>query len=342
MKKKASKKIYWFIGVGLVAVAVAAFFIINGINAKKSAAANFQTVTLAKGDLTAIVGATGTVHARQSAVLTWQTNGRIEKINVKTGDRVSAQDSLANLAQSSLPQSIILAQADLVTAERNLENLVNSNLSKAQAQLNLANAKQTYEDAQWNTLNKDTLRSTTQDKIDSAKAALVLAQDRFNKAQDFYDRYASKPDDNLAKANALSALASARENLRIAENNVSFFTNPPDIQDVDISQAKFAVASAQYEDAQREWDRQKDGPDPKDIAADEARIAAIKATIDMAKITAPFTGTVTEISGMVGDQVNTGTVAFRIDDLSNYWWTCRCLKWTSIASRLGSTRRSYF
>ncbi len=76
------------------------------------------------------------------------------------------------------------------------------------------------------------------------------------------------------------------------------------------------MALAQYEDAQREWERLKDGADPNDIAAAEARIAAIKATIDMAKITAPFAGTVTDISSMVGDQVTAGAMSCRIDDLS--------------------------
>lgn len=316
MKKKASKKLYWIIGITLIVLAVVAYFVISANNAKKTSLADLQTVKVEKGDLTAIVGATGTVHARQSALLNWQTTGRVDMINVGIGEKVSAETVLATLLESSLPQSIILAKADLVTAERNLENLQNSSLATAQAQLNLANARNSYDDALYYGLKENTVRSTNKDKMDEAKASLILAQDRVNKAQDFYDRFANEPDDSIAKANALSNLAAARDNLRIAENNYTFFTDPPETIDVEISQAKVAVALAQYEDAQREWDRQKDGPDPKDIAAAEARIASIKATIDLVQLTAPFGGTVTDVSSMVGDQVNAGTTAFRVDDLS--------------------------
>jgi len=61
------------------------------------------------------------------------------------------------------------------------------------------------------------------------------------------------------------------------------------------------VALAEYEDAQREWERQKDGADPADIAAAQARITALKATINLARITAPFSGTITEVFAMTGD-----------------------------------------
>ncbi len=90
----------------------------------------------------------------------------------------------------------------------------------------------------------------------------------------------------------------------------------PANQEVSISEGKIALAKARLDDAQREWDRLKDGADPDDIAAAKARVAAIQATIDMAMITAPFAGTVTDVKNLPGDQVNAGSIAFRIDDLS--------------------------
>ena len=78
------------------------------------------------------------------------------------------------------------------------------------------------------------------------------------------------------------------------------------------------LAKAQLEDAQREYDRLKDGPDAQDILAAQAHITALQATINMAKLTAPIAGTVTASNSMVGDQVSGGTVSFRIDDLSHY------------------------
>jgi HlyD family secretion protein len=225
--------------------------------------------------------------------------------------------SLAVLAESSLPQSVILAQADLVNAQRSLDNLVNSNSAKAQAQLNLANAKQTYDKTRWNELTTGGTRGASQNQIDAARAAVTLALDKVDKAQTNYDRFSETPNSDPLKAGALSALANAKINLDIAKNNLNFYVTSPNTQEVTTSDAKVALAKAQLEDAQREWDRLKDGPDPADINASKARVAAIEATIAMSDLTAPFTGTITDTDAMVGDQVSPGTKGFRVDDLTH-------------------------
>ena len=45
-------------------------------------------------------------------------------------------------------------------------------------------------------------------------------------------------------------------------------------------------------------------------------VQTAQANLDANNLTAPFSGTVTEVDGMVGDQVSPATNAFRIDDLS--------------------------
>ncbi|MEI7845546.1 MAG: hypothetical protein WCK35_07070 [Chloroflexota bacterium] len=102
----------------------------------------FQTVAIGRGSLTASVGATGTVHAGQSADLTWQTSGRVEGVSGKIGATVKAEEVLASLLQTSMSQNIILAEADLITAQKNLEDLLASKTSLAQAEQTLAIAKQ--------------------------------------------------------------------------------------------------------------------------------------------------------------------------------------------------------
>jgi HlyD family secretion protein len=81
--------------------------------------------------------------------------------------------------------------------------------------------------------------------------------------------------------------------------------------------ANFAVAEANLKDAEREWERLKNGPDPNDVAVAQARVDAAEATLAMSQLTAPLGGTVTEVSIMSGDQVAPGTKSFRIDDLSH-------------------------
>jgi HlyD family secretion protein len=85
------------------------------------------------------------------------------------------------------------------------------------------------------------------------------------------------------------------------------------------SPADITLLEAQLADAQREWERLKDGPDPEDLAAAQARVAAAQATLDQARIVAPFDGIITNVDSKPGDQVNPGTPAFRLDDLSHLW-----------------------
>ena len=316
MKKITKSKVITWSVIGVVVLGIAALIVVNNINARKAAAATMQTQVLEKGDLTAIVGATGTVRANQSATLVWQTNGRIESINAVIGDKVKTDEELASLAQSSLSQSIILAQSDLVTAQRNLDDLINSDTARAQAQLNLANAQQDYDKVRWNAVYADKPRETSQNTLDSASAAVVIAQDRADRAQKEYDKYLESPDSDLQKANALSNLAAAKKALAEAKLSLNFYTDTPDTKEVSISSGEIALAKAKLDDAQREWDRLKDGPDPADIEAAKARVAAIEATINMAKISSPFAGILTDASGMVGDIVSPSSFAFRVDDLS--------------------------
>jgi HlyD family secretion protein len=82
------------------------------------------------------------------------------------------------------------------------------------------------------------------------------------------------------------------------------------------SSTDIAVFEAQLADAQREYQRVKDGAPEEDIAILEAQIAASEATLQQTQITAPFDGTVTLVENQPGDQVDPGTLAFRLDDLS--------------------------
>ncbi|MCX6056418.1 MAG: efflux RND transporter periplasmic adaptor subunit [Chloroflexi bacterium] len=318
-KNKFSKKIIWILLLLLVLAMAVTAIIISSNNARKAANATLQTQVLAKGDLTAIVGATGTVRANQSVTISWQTNGRIEEIKNKISDPVGVNQTLAVLAESSLSQNIILAQADLLNAQRNLDNLIDSTATIAQAQLNLADALQNYDKVRWNQLSSNTARGSNQDQIDASQAAVIIDIDKVEKAQKAYDRFSETPDSDPLKAGALSTLANARMTLDLAKLNLNYYITAPKASEISISEGKVAVAKAQLEDAQREWDRLKDGPDPEDISAAKARVSALKATIAMSTLTSPISGIITDSTGMVGDLVNAGTQAFRVDDLTHMY-----------------------
>jgi HlyD family secretion protein len=232
----------------------------------------FQTEVVKRGELTATIGATGSVRASQSATLNWQTAGTVEDVNVQVGDRVHKDDVLASLAKTSLPQNIILAEADLVSAQKALDDLLNSDTGRAQAWVALRDAQDAYKKA-------DDYRQELNGKLDLTKTVWVNIGGRLIPQVKFYKGYADA--DTIADADA-----------------------------------DLALKKAQLDDAQRAYDRLKGGPSQDDLAAAQARVDAAQATLNMARVLAPFSGTVTQAEPLPGDQVVAGKVAFRVDDLS--------------------------
>jgi HlyD family secretion protein len=302
----------WIIGAVLVIVLA---LVVTSLFRPKATSSNLQTTAVERGDLTSTIGATGTVRAAQTVTLYWQTSGEVGMVAVKVGDKVTKDEELANLVTSSLPQNIILAQSDLVTAQENLDNVKNSNLASAQAQQALVNAQKTLENAKNKVTSMDWVRGTS-DQIDSANANLVLAKQVLQKAQDFFDKFSKVDPGNPEYAQAYSQLAAAQQKKDSAQANLDYLQGHYNDTEASISAANLAVAQATYDDAKRQWDRLKNGPDPADVVAAQAKVDSAQALIDEAHLTAPFDGTVTEVSSSVGDQVILGTKVLRIDDFS--------------------------
>lgn len=117
---------------------------------------------------------------------------------------------------------------------------------------------------------------------------------------------ASLTDQAVAEANLISAQAQL-EQAKIDYERVKDGASLADV----------TLLEAQLADARRELERVKEGPDPNDIRAAEARRDAAQATLDMARLTAPFSGMITAVDSKPGDQVSPGTPGFRLDDLSH-------------------------
>jgi len=129
----------------VAAIGVAGFLFNRSRNV--NAASQFQTARVVRGNLTATIGATGTVRAKQTAVLIWQAAGTVDTVNVKAGDNIPADFVMAYLAKTSLPQSIILAEADLVDAQMSLDELLNSDTARAESVITLRDAQKAYDRA---------------------------------------------------------------------------------------------------------------------------------------------------------------------------------------------------
>ena len=310
------KKTIVIITVVAVVVIVIGGFIWYRRSSQANATGNYETATLNKGNLVSIVGATGSVRANQSAILNWQTTGTVGDVNVEEGQKVKLGEVLATIKADTLPASIASAQADLVTALRNLDDVKTSSLATAQAELALAEAQKAYDDAK---KKADSLKyeRATPEMIKYAESQLTLAKNVMDKAQSDFNHVSDKAPNDPLYASAYSKLHEAQQAYQRALTNLNWYKGHPTDNDVADTLATLSVADAKLQNAQREWERLKDGPDPQDVAAAQARVDAIKSTLNLAQITAPFSGTVTQMDTKPGDQVNATTSAFRIDDLSH-------------------------
>jgi HlyD family secretion protein len=254
----------------IVVVAASAFIFVR--QSRADTTSQLQTATVERGSLTATIGATGTVRAKQTALLVWQAAGTVDTVNVKVGDNIPADFVMAYLEKRSLPQSIIMAEADLASAQKALDDLMSSDTAEAEAVIALRDAQEVYDKAaNW--------RLELNGKIHMKKIIYKKIGPYTIPKLKEYRAYADK------------------ETIKKADEDL-------------------ALAKAKLDDARREYDRLNNG-NMLDIAAAQARVDAAQATLDLARMIAPFAGTVTESYPLAGDQVAAGATAFRLDNLSS-------------------------
>jgi HlyD family secretion protein len=259
----------------IVVVAASAFVVVRGSNA--NAPSQFQTTAAERGELTATIGATGTVRAKQTAMLSWQAAGTVDTVNVRVGDNIPADFVMAFLEKSSLPQSVIMADAELADAQKALDDLLNSDTARAEAVIALRDAEEAYVKAD-NYLHY--LQNSRRIPQTSVRTFLIRTPRGFEYRTKTKTFKGPAPEDWIVEA----------------ENDL-------------------ALKKAELDEAQRTFDRLTSG-NTAEIEAAESRVEAAQATINLARVIAPFAGTVTEAHSLSGDQVGAGATAFRVDNLS--------------------------
>lgn len=300
----------------IVAVVVAGFSIVRNVQANMAAAAEeIETVTVQKDNLISIVGTTGNIRPEQTAVLSFQTSGSVAGILISTGDQVVIDQELAFLDPASLSSQIILAEADLLNAQTNLDNLLDSGAILAQKQSELANALDALEDMEYHWRVQQEGYRASDETIAKAEANLVLAEAQVDRDETRYNSLSGRPTDDPGRAQARSDLANSREHYDSTLRNYNWYTGHPTDTQQSVLDADLAAAQARYEDAVREFERWQDGPPADEISAAEARVIAAQATLDMQLIQAPFAGTITDVSIAPGDWVQPGVIALRLSDL---------------------------
>ena len=345
-----SKQQKIWIGVGVsVVVIIAAILVILSIRSQNNStgsSSTYQTTTVQMGTLTSAVEGSGTVASAQSANLTWQTSGQVDKVIAQIGDQVKAGDVLANLLSSSLSPNVLSAQLDLATAQQSLNNLLHPTAATlATAQVSLANAYTGYNTASTNLYNAiykyqssgdstlfDTLVTNRNYMVYALNAVPLATADM--KVQLYYWAaravqlgqtdmdYAAiaktlRTQIDATMADKVDTLVTAQANYESAVTNfAASLTDSPSATSINSSFAAYRNSAASLASAQQNMYTLTVTPDPNAVAAAQAKVDAAQATVNQAQITAPFAGTITQVNVLPGNVVSAGTKAFRIDNMS--------------------------
>jgi HlyD family secretion protein len=223
---------------------------------------------------------------------------------------VAAKFDLKNLYKDT---DLLAAQAleSAAQLEKELNNLQNPDLKEALAVKAIADAKKTIESAE-RRLQSVSSAATDAD-IAAAEAQVVLARDALNDAKDDFKPYENKPEDNLQRANYQSKLAAAQQVYDAAVRKLNALQGTGSKADIAVAEADLTTAKAQLLDAEREWERikngpaesevellkaqiakayrdyeiYKNGPNPDDVVLAEARVANAEAQLELAKAEFP-------------------------------------------------------
>jgi HlyD family secretion protein len=315
------KKVLIIAGCVLIVLAAGYFLVLPRIASAASTGSSsesYQTSAATLGSLTTTVSGTGNVYPKQSTTIKWQTSGTVGTVKVKQGDQVAAGAVLSTLDPNSLSLELINAQIDLSTAKKNLESVLDNTQARADAEAALVSAEEALKTAQEDSTSMQFQRAS-QDQIDIAKASVIIAEQNVTKAQKYYDdvsKHTTDPNYVVNYANALSQLANARISLQTANYQLSYLENLPNLTDIEQMNAELDQAKATLLKAKQAWDQVKDGPNPDDVAAAQAKVAAAQAIVNEAQLSAPFAGTITDVYDEVGSLVSSGTSAYVIQDQS--------------------------
>jgi HlyD family secretion protein len=234
-------------------------------------------------DVAETVDATGSLEAQPFADLNWNTSGVVETVNVKAGDQVKAGDVLATLKTNSVNSSVISAHADLVTAQNNLQDVLNStDKNLAQAVIDLRSAQQAY-----------------------GKAAYYM---------EYLQNSSKVPQSEIRRSSVKQRRGGWELIFKTRE-----FKGPASEDWITQAQNDLALKKAQLADALNTYNRYKDGPNGQDVAAAQTKVDAAQATVDSMSIVAPFDGEVLYVQSQPNDVVNTDTSALNIANLNHLY-----------------------
>jgi multidrug resistance efflux pump len=285
--------------------------------------------------------ADGMLVPRDFVDLAFVGGGEVAEVLVAEGDSVSNGDVLARLsgreqiesAVSTAELELKVAQSELLAAQVDRRALDDDlPIAQTQALDAVTQAKNALRTAERRV--RSWSNPADQADIDEAKAAVILAEDALEKAQDRYEPYADKSESNLTRANLLAQLAAAQQRYDDAVRRLNNLQGTSgDEFDLNQAQAELQVAQSRLARAEADLAMFQDGPDPDLVLLAESRIATAETRIVTAEsallaaesalsdldLVATMDGVVVELDINPGEQVSPGRPVITLADFSAWY-----------------------
>lgn len=214
------------------------------------------------------------------AEIAFTASGVISEVFVQEGESVKKGQPLIRLGDAS-DTNYASAQLELVSAQQAINDLTNAaGTDLAQAIIDLKDAQEAYEKAD----NYLTYLHNSK-KVPQSETRSFLIQTR--KGYEY-------------------------------RTKTKHFKGPAPEDWIIEAENDLALKKAELEDAQRTYDRLKDGADAEQLAVLEARLHAAEAGLAAFSVIAPFDGVVAELNAKTGSSINAGQVAVTIADFSSW------------------------
>lgn len=244
--------------------------------------------------------------------LAFAATGQVEEVLVKENDAVSKGDLLARLAdREQIEAAIAGAEAELVAAQQARKKLDDSlALARAQAADEMAAANKSVKDAQYQidnfTVPQNMKGMTPLEAIDAMKKILDDARERF-------EPYRYWSENNETRKDRKEDLDLAQSDYNTAVRWLQLETN-------------LSAAETRLEEALKNYQDLKDGPDKDDIATADARIRAAEENLKAAQanlrnldLVATIDGVIVDLNLIAGQDVGPSLPVVQIADLSKLY-----------------------
>jgi multidrug resistance efflux pump len=300
---------------GIVVFFVLASMLAVGCGARETSTPTAEDLPTNENDFASVVSATGVVVPTKYATLSFSASGMVAEVLVSEGETVEAGQPLIRLtggdSGNPLPELLAMIQTrqlEVDAAQQAIENLdKQANTLKIQAEQTLNAVISQIRDLQYRLQD---LEVPEEQEALSAFDGYDLALEKYQLAADAFEPYKDEPTNNSERRDRLDRLEEAQENYDVAITRLQLVL-------------ALNAAESSRNQARLDLDKYKVGAPAdevqraaKNLNAAEVRLQAAQASLESLTLTAPYSGTVSEVYARAGEWTAPGAPMVVLADLS--------------------------